>query len=88
MAHAQNKALLKEKYEAKMIFPFQGGLFRAGPELLALLHCCHEQSAVILDLYDTPTTVEVAQIKAEAYALWQEQMNAWQVELAEASKKR
>jgi hypothetical protein len=88
MAHAQNKALLKEKYEAKMVFPFNGGLFRAGPDLLAVLQCCQPPTAVIVDLYGTPIEVDIEKMKTEAYSLWQEQMNAWQVEFAEAAKKR
>jgi hypothetical protein len=50
--HAVAKRLLKEKYEAKMLFAYAGGMWRAGPELLTLLAVCPDRdSAVILDLY-------------------------------------
>ena len=35
--HATAKRVLREKYEAKMIFAHDGGMWRAGPELLNIL---------------------------------------------------
>jgi hypothetical protein len=86
--HVAAKRLLKEKYQARMVFGYNGGLFRAGPELLTVLATCPDEYAVILDLYETPVRVDVREIELAAQQRWQEQMNAWLVEHNELSKKR
>jgi hypothetical protein len=87
--HAVAKRLLKEKYEAKMLFAYAGGMWRAGPELLTLLAVCPDRdSAVILDLYETPIQVNVDDLELAAQQRWQEQMNAWLAEHEANNKKR
>jgi hypothetical protein len=87
--HVAAKRLLKEKYQARMVFGYNGGLFRAGPELLTLLHACPvEDNIVVLDLYDNPVKVNPLELQHLAQDRWQEQMNAWLVEYNELSKKR
>lgn len=78
--HAVAKRLLKEKYQARMLFAYHGGMFRAGPELLTLLATMPSSTAVILDLYDTPTQVDSKELRGLAMQRWQEQMTAWLVE--------
>ena len=36
--HETARRLLKEKYQARMLFAYGGGMWRAGPELLTVLH--------------------------------------------------
>ena len=87
--HAAARRVLKEKYEARMVFAHAGGMWRAGPELLtALLSCAQDKDVVLLDLYETPTRITVTELFALAHERWQEQMNAWKVEWDELSKKR
>lgn len=87
--HAAARRVLKEKYEAKMIFAYSGGMWRAGPELLTLLAVCPDkESAVILDLYETPVRVAVLELELAVQQRWQEQMNAWLVEYEELNKQR
>jgi len=78
--HEAAKRILKEKYEAKMLFAYNGGMWRAGPELLTALMVCPGDEAVLLDLYDTPCPVAVSELRSIAQRRWQEQMNAWYVE--------
>lgn len=88
-AHESAKRVLKEKYQAKMIFAYAGGMWRAGPELLSVLNACPDRdSAVILDLYENPIRINVDELEMAAAQRWQEQMNAWLVEHEENSKKR
>lgn len=87
-AHEANRKLLKEKYEAKMMFAYNDGMWRAGPELLATLLTCPKDTAVLLDLYDNPVQVEVKELQEIAQRRWQEQMTAWHVEFEEARKNR
>jgi hypothetical protein len=86
--HAAARRLLKEKYEARMIFGHNGGLWRAGPELQTTLLTCPGTDAVILDLYDNPIRVNTKELYAMSQQRWQEQMTAWLVEHDELSKKR
>lgn len=86
--HAVAKRVLKEKYEAKMIFAHAGGLWRAGPELISVLQACADETAVIADLYGTPVKITVTDMRIIAQQHWQEQMNAWLQEHQEISRKR
>jgi len=79
--HVAARRVLKEKYQARMLFAYRGGMWRADPELLVLLAACPDESAVLLDLYDTPVLVDVRELELAAQQRWQEQMNAWLVEL-------
>tara|TARA_R110000868_G_scaffold284827_1_gene545267 strand:+ start:1047 stop:1349 length:303 start_codon:yes stop_codon:yes gene_type:complete len=85
--HVAARRVLKEKYQAKMLFAHGGGMWTAGPELLILLATC-PPTVVILDLYETPIQINTAELQTLALARWQEQMNAWLIEHEELSKKR
>ena len=86
--HAVAKRNLKEKYEARMLFAYRGGMWRAGPELQTTLLSCPGKDAVILDLYDTPVAVDTQELFAQSQTRWQEQMNAWLAEHELNSKQR
>ena len=87
--HAAARRVLKEKYEARMVFAHAGGMWRAGPELLTvLLARAQDKDVVILDLYETPVQITVTDLFAQAHERWQEQMNAWRVEWGELCQKR
>jgi len=78
--HAVAKRILKEKYEARMLFAYNGGMWRAGPELQTTLLTCPGTEAVLLDLYENPIKVDTKELYAQSQQRWQEQMNAWLVE--------
>ena len=86
--HVAARRVLKEKYEAKMLFAHNGGMWRAGPELLVLLATVPPCDAVVLDLYETPVQVNPEQLRLMAMQRWQEQMNAWLVEHEQLNKQR
>jgi hypothetical protein len=86
--HESARRLLKEKYQARMLFAYSGGMWRAGPELLVLLATVPPGDAVILDLYETPIQVNPEQLRGIAMQRWQEQMNAWYIEREQLNKKR
>ena len=87
--HVAARRVLKEKYEARMLFAHAGGMWRAGPELqCTLLSCAQYKDVVLLDLYETPVRVNVPELFARSHEHWQEQMNAWLVEYDEQSTKR
>ena len=86
--HAAARRLLKEKYQARMLFAYRGGMWRAGPELQTTLLTCPDTQAVLLDLYDNPISVDTKELLAQSQQRWQEQMNAWLVEHEHNSQKR
>jgi hypothetical protein len=86
--HATAKRILREKYEARMIFAHDGGMWRAGPELINILATVPPGDAVLLDLYETPVQVRPEELRGMAMQRWQEQMNAWLAEHNKLSKKR
>jgi hypothetical protein len=86
--HAAAKRVLAEKYQAKMTFAHNGGMWCAGPELLVMLATVPPGDAVILDLYETPVRINPEELRSLAMQRWQEQMNAWLAEHEEISKQR
>jgi hypothetical protein len=78
--HAAAHRVLREKYEARMIFGHNGGLFRATPEMISFLSLFHDQNIVVKDLYDTPIQVSAAELYELMRGRLQEQMNAWLIE--------
>lgn len=86
--HEAARKVLKEKYEAKMLFAHNGGMWRAGPELQTTLLTCPDIEAVLLDLYETPVKVDTRELFALSQQRWQEQMNAWLVEYEQLRTKR
>jgi len=86
--HAAARRTLKEKYQAKLTFAYAGGMWLAGPELLATLAACTGPDSVVLDLYETPVKVQTREFRDQVRSHWQEQMNAWLAEHETLSKNR
>ena len=86
--HVAAKRILREKYEARMLFAHSGGMWRAGPELINILATVPPGDAVLLDLYETPVQVRPEELRSLAMQRWQEQMNAWLTEHNKLSTKR
>ena len=87
--HVAARRLLKEKYQARMLFAYAGGMWQAGPELLTLLQAIPvEDDVVLLDLYETPVKITPVELQYQALGRWQEQMNAWLIEYEEINKQR
>jgi hypothetical protein len=86
--HASARRTLKEKYSARMLFAYQGGMFRAGPELQTTLLACPDTNAVILDIYENPVKINTQELLLLSQQRWQEQMNAWLVEYEQTNQQR
>ena len=86
--HEAAKQVLREKYEAKLLFAHQGGMFRAGADLIVLLNSYDTGEMIILDEFKNPTKVTRLALLDETKQRYQEQLNAWMVELAEISRER
>jgi hypothetical protein len=86
--HAAARRVLKEKYEARMIFAHAGGMFKSTPEMITFLSLYSNEEIVLLDLYDTPVKVNADYLKDEMQKRWYEQMNAWLVEWSKLQQQR
>jgi hypothetical protein len=87
--HHQARIVLKEKYQAKLMFAHAGGMWCAGPELQSTIFTCGKiGEVVLLDLYDTPVKIDTKELMSLSQQRWQEQMNAWLVEYEELNRNR
>jgi len=86
--HVAARRLLKEKYQAKMIFGWNGGMFRATPEMITFLSLYGNERIVLQDLYENPVEVNAQELCDLMKARLQEQMNAWLIEYQAVSKNR
>ena len=87
--HEAAKRTLKEKYQSKLTFAYNGGMFKATTDLIVFLKSCEtEIEIVLLDLYENPIKVNVHALKMLAQQRYQEQMNSWLAEYNELSKNR
>lgn len=86
--HASARRVLKERYQAKMYFAHAGGMWCAGPELQMILMSCPGEEAVLLDYYEKPVKVNVADLLSLSQTRWQEQMTAWLLEYQEYARQR
>jgi hypothetical protein len=86
--HEAARRNLREKYQAKMIFGWNGGMFRATPEMITFLSLYGSERIVVQDLYETPVEVNAQELCHLMRARLQEQMNAWLVEYNKVNQQR
>ena len=86
--HAATKQILKEKYEAKLIFAEAGGMWKASPELITTLSLFDTDTIVLEDVYDNPVQVDRLQLLNNSKERWQEQMNGWLFDHQQSAKQR
>jgi len=86
--HEAAKKLLKEKYEAKLLFAQDGGMWNAGPELICVLSNYDTEEIFLVDTYKNPCKVNREKLLTEAKQRYQEQLNQWEAELQSISRKR
>ena len=86
--HNLAKHYLKEKYQSKLIFANQGGLWKADQSLLSLLVAGATKEFVLLDLHENPIKVNRTELYDKALALYNEIMSAWHEEWATLQRQR
>ena len=87
-SHNSSKEYLKEKYQAKLIFADQGGLWKITPEFLTFLSESMNKKFVVLDMYENPIKIDSTQLLTKATAIYNEVMEAWYNEYEELKDKR
>ena len=87
--HVAARRLLKEKYQARMLFAYAGGMCCAGPELHNMIFTSGRIGEIVLpDLYENPVKIDSKELMTLSQQRWQEQMNAWLIEYEELNKQR
>jgi len=83
------KQYLKDKYQAKLLVAYQGGLWKATPELIVFLDSANSDGLILLDLYENP--IAITDRKALFYKVrdtYNDVMTEWHTELTELEKNR
>jgi bifunctional DNase/RNase len=86
--HAAARRVLREKYEAKLTFAHNGGLFRVTPELLAFVKTWPIDELYLADLYQNPILIDRQVFLVQIQQHYQEQMNAWHQEFEALNQQR
>lgn len=86
--HAASRRALKEKYQARLVFGYNGGMWRATPEMITFLSLYDDQDVIVPDLYDTPVKFNARVMRDIMQARWQEQMTAWECEYQVLAQQR
>jgi hypothetical protein len=83
-----NKRLLREKAQTDLHFPFNGGLFKVTPELLAFVTTWPTNWMYLEDTYQNPVEIEKQIFLAKAQQHYQQVMNNWHDQYAELKRIR
>jgi hypothetical protein len=86
--HTAQKRILRERYQTKLTFAFNGGMFRASPEMITFLSLYGDQTIVVEDLYQNPVEVEANLLLEIMQRRYKEQTNAWLNEYHQMQKQR
>lgn len=86
--HEAQKKILREKYQARMLFGFNGGMFRASPEMISFLALYGDERIVVQDVYENPVEVNAQELCNLMKYRLQEQMNAWLLEWDQLRRQR
>jgi len=86
--HNSAKAQLKDKYDGKFIVAEQGGLWKASPELIAVLSAFDDNFIVLIDNFDNPVEVKREDLLKVIKDTYQKVMLEWYKEWKEVESKR
>jgi hypothetical protein len=86
--HNQAKQYLKDKYQSKLTFADQGGLWVSSPSLLSQLASTNAKNLVLLDEYENPVKVDRNELLQKANEIYMSVMDQWHNEWSILEKKR
>lgn len=72
-----NKRHLRERIQTDLHFPYNGGLFKVTPELLAFVATWSTDEIYIEDVYQNPIEVDKQIFLAKAQQHYHKVMNTW-----------
>ena len=86
--HNLAKEYLKDKYDSKLIFAEQGGLWKASPELLTFLNSITDETVILLDNYQNPVEANRILLSDKTKEVYNNVMAEWLTEWKQLEGKR
>jgi hypothetical protein len=86
--HNSAKQYLKDKYQSRLTFADQGGLWISSPTLLSHLVSSTTDSLVLLDEYENPIKVDRIILLKKANEIYTTVMEQWYIEWSELEHNR
>jgi hypothetical protein len=83
-----NKRILKEKVQTDLHVPYNNGLFKVTPELIAFLSTWPSVALYLEDTYENPIFVEKAEFLDICTQHYQQAMNSWHIQHEELKRAR
>lgn len=83
-----NKRILREKITTDLHVPYNGGLFKVSPELIAFLNSWDEDELFLEDTYQNPIKINRAEFLTICKQHYQMVMNTWHIQHEEIRRIR
>lgn len=87
-SHNLAKDYIKDKYDSKLVFAEQGGLWRASPELLTFLNSSTDETVILLDSYQNPVEAKRTLLLDKTKEVYTSVMQEWLTEWKQLESKR
>lgn len=87
-SHNSAKAYLKDKYDSKLTFADQGGLFKADAQTISLLSSFSTETIVVIDTFQNPVKVDRIKLLEKLTEIYSTVMEEYYTEWTELEKKR
>lgn len=78
-----NKRLLHERVQTDLHLPYNGGLFKITPDIIAFLNSWDSEKIYLTDVYENPVEVIRTEFLILAKDHYQRVMNQWHIEYNE-----
>ena len=83
-----NKRILREKIQTDLHVPYNGGLFKASPELIAFLNSWDTDELFLEDTYQNPVKIDRQEFLTLCQQHYQMVMNEWHIQHDELKRIR
>jgi hypothetical protein len=83
-----NKKILKEKIQTDLHMPYNNGLFKITPEILAFVRTWPNEILYIEDVYENPVLIQQQEFVELAQQHYQKVMNTWHQQYEELKQIR
>jgi hypothetical protein len=83
-----NKRILREKIQTDLHFAYNGGLFKATPELFSFVVCWNFEELFLEDTYQNPIKVNRKEFIEICGQHYQMVMNTWHIQHEEIKRAR
>ena len=83
-----NKRILREKIQTDLHVPYNGGLFKVSPELIAFLNSWDSDELFLEDTYQNPIKINRSEFLTICKQQYQMVMNTWHIQHEEIRRAR